>query len=657
MSSPVVQTQKQIKEGWKQFISGHDASGLVRPDVLSAWERCRTLGVSPTLVKPERLTDPAEIKHRESTNAALLNVSIPAIHHLYQFLQDASLFASVSDTDGYLLQVFGDTSPIDSDNNILHTAWSEAKMGNNPIGTALHDGQPTQVFGYEHYCMFPHHFSGAGAPIHAPSGEIIGAISITHVTDRPHPHTLAMIVMTAYAIEQQLRQLEANRTMQMAYQHLRVVIDSMSEGLLVLDRTGRISMVNRALTKLTQMPEGKLLGQPITNFIQDKMLARAVEQSSPFTDVLTKFKTPGLSLDCSVTHRTANLDGWRESVLIVSELSRIHRLAAKLSNTQTRHTFDTIICGSPKSQRLVEEARIVAANDSNVLLLGESGTGKDVFAQAIHNGSARRNGPFIPINCGAAQKELISSELFGYEDGAFTGAKKGGSIGKLEYANGGTVFLDEIGEMPLELQPILLRAIEQQVITRVGGKEFIPIKVRIIAATNRDLLECIREGTFRQDLYYRLNVFTLRLPPLRERLEDIPSLASSFLARLNIKYGKSVIGFAPEAQELMRDYPWPGNIRELQNCIERCVALTTGPTVSADAFPHELITYAQRMNRPSAPILTAAAPSQSTDSSEEETCLRRLLEEAHWNITAVSERLGVTRATVYRRMRKYRLER
>lgn len=652
-------SQVMLKEGWKDFIGGRSLSVPIRSEILEAWERCRNLGVTPFLKVPFRLTDPQEIYRRLEKNQEMLQIAVPAVEHLYQFLQDASLFASISDADGYLLSIYGDTGLIDPNHDILYTAWSEDKMGNNPIGTSIHDNRPLQVSGYEHYCIFPHHFSGAGAPIHAPDGTVIGAISITHVTSNPHPHTLAMIVMTAYSIELQLRQLESSRATAMAYQHLHAVIDSLSESLLVLDQSGRISMVNGALLQQLQVSDQELLGKGIQEFLLDPVLTRSIVQGTPFTDAITKFHLGTKVYPCVITYRTVSVENKRESLLILNDLSRAHKLASRLKDPQVKQTFDTIVGISPPFRRILAEAQRLAITDSNMLLLGESGTGKDVLAQAIHNASSRRNGPFIPINCGAVQRELIQSELFGYEEGAFTGAKRGGSVGKLEAANGGTVFLDEIGEMPLDVQPVLLRAIEQHMITRIGGKSFIPLDVRILAATNRDLHQEVQAGRFRQDLYYRLNVFTLALPALRDRTDDIPALANQFIKQMNLKYGKSVGAFTEQAMELLCRYSWPGNVRELQNCVERCVVLATGPRIDADLLPLS-ITQAFLAAAKDVPRAFSAAalplPAGPARESQEAEALLRLLEHFHWNITQVSQYLGVTRATVYRRMKRFHLQ-
>jgi transcriptional regulator of acetoin/glycerol metabolism len=669
--------QEEIKQGWKDFICGRPVNGKVRTEVLASWKRCRNLGVDPLLVVPERLIDTEEIHRRMERNEEMLEVAVPAVEYLYQFLRDASLFVSISDVDGYLLNVQGDTTAIDPENEILYTCWSEQKMGNNPIGTTLYSGKPLQVSGYEHYCRFPHHFSGAGTPIHDPDGKIIGAISITHVTKNPHPHTLAMIVMTAYSIELELKERLYARKLAAVNEHLSGVLDFMSECLLVLDHTGEISMVNRAFLEQFHMKEEELIHRDIRKFLKDPEVVRQILDKKRFTDEMTGFLAPTGMASCTVTHSPVILGNEYDSILILSPMARVRKLADKIRNPQAKFTFDNIVARADASRKIFESAQKIAETDSNVLLLGESGTGKDVFAQAIHNASSRRNGPFVPINCGAIQKELIASELFGYEEGAFTGARKGGSIGKLEAANGGTIFLDEIGEMPLDLQPLLLRAIEQRMITRIGGKTFIPLNVRIIAATNRDLYQEVQEGRFRQDLYYRLDVFSLRIPPLRERSQDIPMLVKSFLRQMNEKYGKMVAGFSSGAMEFLLSYSWPGNVRELQNCVERCVALSEGRTITEELLPpnlrgderREIVLpggkrsagsgkaedYGRRESRERSEREEMDTPLSREEM--EKADLLRVLRQSRWNITLASEMLGVTRATVYRRIKRYHLDR
>lgn len=651
-------SQSQIKDSWKQFALGQSTEVPVREEILASWKRCRAHNVDPFITKPAKLSDQAEIKRRLAASRDLLEVSDPAILHLYQFLNDIRVFISVSDADGYLLSVYGDTSAIDPQHDILYTAWGEKDIGTNPIGTSIQEDRPLQIFGYEHYSRFPHHFAGAGTPIHDPSGKIIGAISITTTINEQQPHTLAMIVMTAYSIEKQLQIQDSTRSIQLAYQHINATVNSISEGVVVIDSQGRISMANNVFAQQLGIQSSLLMGQSVIDFLQDPALKQAILTCTPFSDRMAKLNVGTTVFPCMISLHPMVYEGIHEAVLIFTEFSRARKLAATINRSQSPNTFDSIIAVSPSFRRVVSEARLYAQNDSTILLLGESGTGKDVMAQAIHNASARRTGPFVPVNCGAMQKELVAAELFGYEAGAFTGARRGGSVGKFEYANGGTLFLDEIGEMPLDVQPILLRALESHTITKLGGKTPIPVNVRIIAATNRDLYSAVAAGTFRGDLLYRLDIFSLRLPPLRERKEDISALIESMTMHMNVKYGKAVTGLSPEALERMTQYDWPGNIRELRNYMERCVVLADSSQIQVDMLPNKLRSLSPAADAPrEAAFSTLPKPAGAGVPDHcRQAELRRLLEQYHWNITRVSQALGVTRATVYRRMKHYGIQ-
>ncbi|WP_146812355.1 sigma-54 interaction domain-containing protein, partial [Aneurinibacillus danicus] len=299
-----------------------------------------------------------------------------------------------------------------------------------------------------------------------------------------------------------------------------------------------------------------------------------------------------------------------------------------------RYTFDHMIGSAPTFVKSVDKARKAASLDSTLLLTGESGTGKELFAQAIHNASERSHNPFIALNCGAIPRELIESELFGYEQGAFTGAKQKGSKGKFELADGGTIFLDEIGDMPLEVQVHLLRVLEERMIMRVGGDKVIPINVRVIAATHKNLMDAVRTGTFRADLYYRLRVIELKIPSVRDRSSDIPLLVKHFLKQLSGKFGKKDIQVDLQAMRCLQSYSWPGNIRELKNVIEQAIFNMEGNTILPCDLPSELL----------------AGEEQSVTCEKEHFIT--VIKAAGGNITLAAERLGISRATMYRKMKQ-----
>ena len=317
-------------------------------------------------------------------------------------------------------------------------------------------------------------------------------------------------------------------------------------------------------------------------------------------------------------------------------------------NLRNRVDTATAYCGivgkDPAMQTIYKLIEDIAPTDTSVLIQGESGTGKELVARALHRKSLRREKPFVVINCSAYPSTLLESELFGHEKGAFTGAVRQ-KTGRFEQASGGTVFLDEIGEVPPSAQIKLLRVLQTQKFERVGGEKTLFVDVRIIAATNKDLLEEVRQGNFREDLYYRLNVIPLHLPPLRKRPNDIPLQARHFLKRFAGEQGKDIAGFGAETMRRLLLYPWPGNVRELENCIEHAVVLTKGPRIEVYDLPAAL----QQADEHSA----VTGSSQGSIADNEMKLLEETLDECNWNKKEAARRLGISRNTLYRKIRKY----
>ncbi|TQR33902.1 sigma-54 interaction domain-containing protein [Brevibacillus brevis] len=313
-----------------------------------------------------------------------------------------------------------------------------------------------------------------------------------------------------------------------------------------------------------------------------------------------------------------------------------------LSKTTSSYSFSEIHTNSPLYQAQLHTARIAAQSLSNTLLLGETGCGKEVLARAIHSSSSRKDGPFLAVNIAALPRELIASELFGYAEGAFTGAKKGGQPGKFEAANGGTLFLDEIGEMSLELQVLLLRVLEERKVTRLGSHEEKPLDIRVIAATNRSIEEDVQNGLFRADLYYRLNILQIRIPPLRERKEDIAALANEFLQLLHTQYAGGPTGICESALAILQQHSWPGNIRELRNIVERAFLHAYGdPWVTSHHLPSE---WQQQYGLQEA----SSKPLPLLRELERQTIQQAITEAP--SISAAAKKLGIARSTLYRKM-------
>lgn len=647
--------QNKVKQAWKNFLSGEGSTSYIRPEILKAWNRCRQLGTNPYNKKPDQLTDPNEIKKKLEENKVLLSVSEPAIKYLYNFIAGSKLFVSVSDAKGCLLLVYCDEEMTPSAKELIYTDWSEEKLGNNPIATSIVEKRALFIRGYEHYCIYPHNYTGASSPIHDPRGNIIGAIAITGRSEIAHHHTLGMISMTAYSIERELKILEALQSIDIAYNHRNTILDSISEGILVINNEYNIIYVNHIFEEYFSTNKDFIINNDIFSFFNDPLIQDIIRRKTSLTDYVSEITVNNVTLPCTITYTPIKGRFVNDGVIVINKLSRAKKLANKIVETGASLSFNEIIGEDEYFKELIDTAKTFALTDSNILLLGENGTGKDVFAQAIHNYSNRKNGPFIPINCGAIPKELINSELFGYVKGAFTGASKDGSPGKFELANGGTIFLDEIGEMPLEMQTSLLRVIESKVICRIGGHEHTPINVRIIAATNKNLSVEAEANRFRQDLYYRLNVLSITLPPLRERKRDIKPLSLFFLNKLNIKYEKFINNIPDEIWRKFMNYNWPGNIRQLENTIERCVALSSDYSLSPDLLPSEIYDY----NDHTESNLDDLSNIMETETTIKEYNDGELLEQAlkrnKWNITKVAKEFKVSRATIYRKMKEFQL--
>ncbi len=378
---------------------------------------------------------------------------------------------------------------------------------------------------------------------------------------------------------------------------LDAILNSVQEAIEVAGIDGCIKYVNPSFSRVTSIPAGQRIGQNIFDVSPSSALARSLRTHEAV--FAHRSVVGGSNADVISNASPIVVEGKMEGAVVVFQpLTDIYRLMEQLKasnqvidDLQTRinqistshYSFDDLIGSHPEFECALDLARKAAKSDSTILITGESGTGKELFAHAIHGASLRRDKPFIKVNCAAIPESLLESEFFGHEKGAFTGALKT-KLGKMELANGGTIFLDEIGDMNPYLQAKLLRVIQEMEFERVGGAQTIKVDVRVISATNRNLMEMSRRGDFREDLYYRLNVLELRLPPLRKHKEDIPAYAHSLIVKFNRKFGKHVVGLTAQAEELLMKYDWPGNIRELQNVVERAMV-----TVEEDIITHKHI--------------------------------------------------------------------
>ena len=588
---------RDLKQAWREFVDSGKLPEKIRPNILSSWQRCVKNGIDPWQKKPKRQVAGEEFRELLKKEERLIRLCVPFMENLFAFVAGSGFVIALSDARGILLKVLGDLdiqSMISRGGFYEGIDWSESSAGTNAIGTALFENKAIQVYSYEHFCRGAQVSTCSCAIIFDERQQAIGSISLVGYDYGVHSHTLGMAAAVAYAISYSMEVATARRNAEIANSYKTAVIDSISQGVLAVDVERRITHLNLLARHLLGLDKNtKYIGCKIQQILPPKNqeLFRFLEEKQRHTDVEMMIRTVKGNERFLLSARVINTaeSGYVGTVIVFEEIGRVRRIIHRMSGAVASLTFDDLVGKNARFLETVQIAKNAAVTDFNVLLLGESGTGKDVIAQAIHNFSKRRRGPYVAINCGAIPRDLIGSELFGYAEGAYTGARKGGNPGKFELAESGTIFLDEIGNMPIDMQGHLLRALEEKKIQRIGGSEIIPLNVRIIAATNQNLLEDVARGRFRQDLYYRLNVIALSMIPLRERPDDIESLVRLFYRRLAISLNKPESPIPEDYIHCLEGYPFPGNIRELQNIVERAITLSENGELSKANLPPEVL--------------------------------------------------------------------
>lgn len=431
-----------------------------------------------------------------------------------------------------------------------------------------------------------------------------------------------------------------------------IILNCISDGVLTIDLQGSIQYVNKAIEELLGYPEKELIGKKCERFIrsnicvsEDCILRRSLSRKEKISNYETYIvNKEGRRIPVNINtdllyDQSGNLVGIVE---VFRDISQIKELKERLTDV---YQFDSIVTKDRRMKEIMAILPAVAMSKSTVLLMGESGTGKELIARAIHNNSPRKDKPFIAVNCAAIPDPLIESELFGHVKGAFTGAYLD-RTGRFELANHGTIFLDEIGDMSLSTQAKFLRVIQEERFERVGGTKTIAVDVHIIAATNKNLTKAVKEGSFREDLYYRISVFPITLPPLRERKEDIPLLIAHFIEKFNKEMGKTINNVAPQAMKVLMDYFYPGNIRELRNIIEHAFVCSRGNTLLPEHLPKELVNAHEQLK---------IAPEGSSLNYVEKEWIVKVLENSGWRYQEAAKQLGISRTTLWRKLKEYGL--
>ncbi len=663
-----------VYNAWTDFVNkGIVLEGQIRPEILESWQRSR--GIDPFAKHRHQLPN-RMLQAKLAENVQLISLARPIMRDISEV---AGLdFVVLSDQDGYIVDMAGEPKYYE----LLGLRFSETNIGTNAIGTSLVDDKALEVKGSEHYCHCYHSAYGAAVPIHNIRDTIIGILAVYNFSTALPAGILQTLKLGVKVIENQIEyKSEQSEIIHIYHNTCSSIIDFFSDGFFVVDAKDNIINVNLSALKLLGINDREsLIGEFLGNIVADNHGVLTNLLSSNPNEFINKFSLKGAHglVPCSLVRRriTKNPDGSQQTVLgfVVEgekdESDKQYVFPGTYGDDNSN--FHNLVGHSEKWIEIKKLSMRAARVSSSVLIEGESGTGKELVARAIHDESGLK-GPFVAINCGAIPKELLQSELFGYEDGSFTGAKKGGGIGKLEMGDGGTVFLDEIGEMPFDMQVNLLRFLQDKMITRIGSSIPKKVDVRIIAATNRKLKTEVSMGRFREDLYYRLNVISIELPPLRERILDIPPITRFFIQTLCSQFQRNVLSISDAAMHILCAYNWPGNARELRNIIENAVVFAEGNIITDDILPSYLkksapvqITASFSDKKPlemsiadetlrGLTIDEARKYSQKANAETERDEIVRLLGEFEGNISNVARYMGAARSTIYRKMKNYKI--
>ncbi|HET7580065.1 MAG TPA: sigma-54-dependent Fis family transcriptional regulator [Bacillales bacterium] len=611
---------------WQRLVNeGALDSSRLNQKLVESWYRSKKADVNPYLERGQRILPDDQFQTHKKENSLLLDSALPHADQMSRFAEESGMIALLIDPKGYVLWMKGNQKVIneaDKINFIEGVRWTESEVGTNAIGTALHAEEPIMVTGTEHFSIASHPWSCSAAPVRNDDGELIGVIDISCPINRAHPYMLGMVTSMAYSIERDV-------SIQMHKDEIDLIHSSMA----LIEEKRPLVICNLKLNTVSA-------SKPIRNTIQNWEGMK-----------ISEIKQHGFDVQME-----APIYSKHHGRLIGKCIYLLENTAKKEKNVYIASTFHFKGVGlSPTFQRTIGEVKKVSPTNATTCIIGETGTGKEVIARSIHENGSRRKGPFVAVNCGAVQKDLIASELFGYADGAFTGARRKGHKGKFEQANQGTIFLDEVEEVPHAMQVALLRVLQERQITPVGGTRVIPVDVRIITATHRDLRQLVNEGRFREDLYYRLHVYPIRIPPLRERKEDIPHLVRYFCRNHNWN-----IKFPLEFFDRLKVYKWPGNIRELFNVLERLRILLQDTTPDQfqildmlDSF--KLNDTQTQKTYEEQEIAFSNHDSLTFRDKVQRDLMIETLRKTKGNVSMAAKLLDVPRSTFYKRIKKFNL--
>lgn len=636
----------------------------VATDVLKSWQRSlKQHGIDPSRPNQVRILTARELREYSQPIEAFLSIARAGIDNLYRHVCDLGYSTLLCDAQGITVDWRGEDrfkKEWKQAGLYLGAVWTECHEGTCSVGTGLIEQRPLTIHHGEHFRALNAELTCSSAPIFDPSGQLLAVLDVSALRspeskDSQHL-TLQLVIETAHLIETAYFCNRFPEHYILKLNHCRELAEVHSDFLLALDGQGRILAATRkTLEALTALAGGRIIGRDIGELFD--MNFERVQSSAGLVFPLRTHRGEGFYASLRAPQALQFPPAARDGKI---ERSRRPSPAPRDGSL----TLDYLAGADATLRASVERMKRVLDKNISIMLFGETGTGKEVFARAIHNASRRADKPFVAVNCAAIPESLIESELFGYTDGAFTGARSKGMRGKLLQADGGTLFLDEIGDMPASLQPRLLRVLAEKEVIPLGGDRAIPVDIQVICATHRNIRCLVESGGFREDLFYRLNGIAFELPPLRKR-SDLTRLIQSALA-LEAEAETASVGIDEEAMALLTGFDWPGNIRQLRNALRYALAVCDGQSIGIHDLPEEIAAGLHRQAMPR--TLTAPAPRIATPAgpelpapaddlnhlelAEREAIVQALIQHK-WQVSKAARSVGISRATIYRKMDRY----
>ena len=643
----------RLEAGWEGFVERGTLETWMDPLVSLSWQRCAPR-LNPRGEPQWAYLSPSTLPLTSVQHSFLRLVARPVMEDVYQFIEGSGHLLVLTDGSACVFEMVGDPG-IEEELRSLGfrpgAFLDEGRIGTNAFALALAESFPVQIVGPEHFLQAFHGLHSAAAPLHDPGGNPIGAIGMLRRVAGPPPVSLGIVFAAAKAIENQLQAEHFIREANAQSTEFGATLDAISEGILAWTALGIVTHLNGRGGDLLGIKPSLVVGRPLVDRITlPESISRAAGRGEELNDVEASFKVDGEKHDVSVSLRVIRTPKGEPLAFITTlrPMAQVHQLVNRVLGSQARLTLDDIVGEGPAAQQVRRQALAAVPSKEAILLVGEQGTGKNSLARAIHNSGARAAGPFLSINCRAIPRELVLDEFLGFEPGAFSSAASTGQPSKFELADGGTLFIEEIDALPLEMQGILSRILRSGEVVRLGGKRAMPVDLRVIAATEQDLEERTRTGSFRADLYYLLNASMVHLPPLRERAEDVSLLIDRCLDRLRLQLGRA-LSVSAEARELLCRYAWPGNIAELESVMELACFNSDDQEIRVEHLAESLAGDAPRAPERLRP---EAVP---TLRELEQRAIADALQATKGNHSKAARLLGISRNTLYRKLKELEL--